>query len=110
MPSTRLHIDPEARTITARAAASAEAPLIQTAATAPAESVSSAVGAVAVPNTFNLAASGLTTRANAVNRVVATAVAARGGAVGAVSTTGFNALDMTNEINAVDLRTVAEQR
>ena len=40
---------------------------------------------------------------------MATAVATRGAAVGAVSATGFNALDAMNETNAVDLRTVAEQ-
>ena len=43
------------------------------------------------------------------HEVMAVAVATRGAAVGAVSATGFNALDAMNETNAVDLRTVAEQ-
>ena len=37
MPSTRLYIDPQARAVTTKAAASAEASLMQSAATAPAE-------------------------------------------------------------------------
>src|SRR5687768_7953355 len=45
MPATRLHIEPEeARTVTAKAAVSAEATLMQSAATTPAESVCSAAG------------------------------------------------------------------
>ena len=40
---------------------------------------------------------------------VAATVATRGAAAGAVSATGFNALDAMNETNAVDLRAVAEQ-
>jgi hypothetical protein len=38
---------------------------------------------------------------------IATTVATRGAATGAVSATGFNALETTDETNAVDLGAVA---
>jgi hypothetical protein len=41
---------------------------------------------------------------------IATTVATRGAATGAVSAKSFNALDAMNETNAVDLRTVAAQQ
>ena len=54
MPSTRLYIDPQARAVTTKAAASAEASLMQSAATAPAEQACSAAAA-ATANTFDVA-------------------------------------------------------
>ena len=45
MPSTRLYIDPQARAVTTKAAASAEAPLMQSAVTGPAEQACSAAAA-----------------------------------------------------------------
>ena len=108
MPSTRLYIDPQARAVTTKAAASAEALLMQSAATAPAEQACSAEAA-ATENTFDVAVAAAMAWALGGHEGIATAVATRGAAVGAVSATGFNALDAMNETNAVDLRTVAAQ-
>ena len=107
MSSTRLYIDPQARAVTTKAAASAEA-LMQSASTAPVEQACSAEAA-GTANTFDaaVAASMVWTRGG--HEMMAAAVATRGAAVAAVSATGFNALDAMNETNAVDLRTVAEQ-
>lgn len=109
MPSARLHIDPAARAVTAKAAAGAEAQLIRTAATAPAEQVAPAVQG-AVPNGFNQAAAALTARASVLHRLISAELARRGVATARVAEAGFNALDATNEINAVDLSTVGERK
>ena len=108
MPSTRLYIDPQARAVTTKAAASAEALLMQSAATAPAEQACSAEVA-GTESTFDVAVAASMVWARGGHEVMAVAVATRGAAVGAVSATGFNALDAMNETNAVDLRTVAVQ-
>ena len=107
MPPGRLSIDPQARAVTTKAAVSAEASLLQSAATAPAEGACSA--AAATGNTLDVVVVGAITWAVGGHAGVATAVATRGVAVGEVSATGFNALDAMNEANAVHLRTVAVQ-
>jgi hypothetical protein len=107
MPSTRLYIDPQARAVTTKAAASAEASLLQSAAIAPADQACSAPAATA--NAFDVAVAGAMTWARGGHEGVAAAVATRGAVTGAVSATGLNALETMNETNAVDLRTVAEQ-
>ena len=53
MPSTRLYIDPQARAVTTKAAASAEASLMQSAVTAPAEQACSSAAA-AMTDTFDV--------------------------------------------------------
>ena len=108
MPSTRLYIDPQARAVTTKAAASAEASLMQSAVTAPAEQACSSAAA-AVADTFDVAVGAAMAWARGEHEGMAAVVATRGAAAGAVSAAGFNALDAMNETNAVDLRTVAEQ-
>jgi hypothetical protein len=108
MSSTRLYIDPQARAVTTKAAASAEAMLMQSAATAPAEQACSAEAA-GTESSFDVAVAASMVWACGGHEVIAVAVATRGAAVGAVSATGFSALDAMNETNAVDLRTVAVQ-
>jgi hypothetical protein len=108
MPSTRLYIDPQARAVTTKVAASAEASRLQSAATAAPEQACSAAAA-ATANTFDVAVAVAMAWARGGHEGVAATVATRGAAAGAVSATGFNALDAMNETNAVDLRTVAEQ-
>ena len=105
MPSTRLYIDPQARAVTTKAAASAEASLMQSAATASPEQVRSAT-----TNAFDVGVAAAMAWVRGEHEGIAAIVAARGAATGAVSATGFNALDAMNETNAVDLRTVAAEQ
>ena len=105
MPSTRLYIDPQARAVTTKAAASAEASLMQSAAAASPEQVCSAT-----TNAFDVGVAAAMAWARGGHEGIATTVATRGAAIGAVSATGFNALDAMNESNAVDLRTVVAQQ
>jgi hypothetical protein len=109
MPSTRLHIDPTARAVTAIAAAGGEAEMIRNAATGPAEYLAPAAQGAA-PNGFNQAAAGLTTAAGSVRQVVAQALASCAVTIGSASESGFNALDQTNARNAVDLATIGGQQ
>jgi hypothetical protein len=102
MPSTRLYIDPQARAVTTKAAASAEAALMQSAATASPEQVCSAT-----TNAFDVGVAAAMAWVRGEHEGIATTVATRGAATGAVSATGFNALETMNETNAVDLRAVA---
>lgn len=104
MPSTRLYIDPQARAVTTKAAASAEASLMQSAATASPEQVCSGT-----TNAFDVGVAAVVAWAHGEHEGIATTVATRGAATGAVSATGFNSLETMNETNAVDLRTAAEQ-
>ena len=108
MPSTRLYIDPQARAVTTKAAASAAASLMHSGATAPAEQECPAELA-GTANTFDVAVAASMVWARGEHEVMEAAVATRGAAVHTVSATGFNALDAMNETNAVDLRTVAVQ-
>ncbi|MCU1699398.1 MAG: hypothetical protein JWR34_5461 [Mycobacterium sp.] len=108
MPSGRLYIDPQALAVTTKVAASAEASLMRSAATAPAEEACAAAAA-ATGNTLDVVVAGAITWAVGGHEGVATAVATRGVGVGDVSATGFNALDAMNETNAVHLRAVAAQ-
>ena len=108
MPSTRLYIDPQARAVTTKAAASAGASPLQSAAILPAEQPCSA--ATATANAFDVALAAAMAWARGGHEGVAATVATRGAATGAVSTTGFNALDTMNETNAVDLRTVSAEQ
>jgi hypothetical protein len=105
MPSTRLYVDPQARAVTTKAAASAEASLMQSAVSASPEQVCSAT-----TNTFDVGVAVAIAWARGEHEGIATTIATRGTATGAVSATGFNALDAMNETNAVDLRTVAAQQ
>lgn len=105
MPSTRLYIDPQARAVTTKAAASAEASLMRSAATASPEQVCSAM-----TNAFDVGVAAAMAWARGEHEGIATTVATRGAATGAVSATGFNALETMNETNAVDLRTVAAEQ
>ena len=102
MPSTRLYIDPQARAVTMKAAASAEASLMLSAATASPEQVCSAA-----TNAFDVGVAAAMAWARGEHEGIATIVATRGAATGAVSATGFIALDAMNETNAVDLGAVA---
>jgi hypothetical protein len=101
MPSSRLYIDPQARSVTTKAAASAEASLMQRAATASPEQVCSAT-----TNAFDVGVAAAIAWARGEHEGIATTVATRAAATGAVSATGFNALETMNETNAVDLRSV----
>src|SRR4051794_16368516 len=101
MPSTRLYIEPQARAVTTKAAASGEASLMQSAATAPAEQICSAA-ADAMANEFDAALAAAMSWACGGHEGVAATVATRGAAARAVSAAGFNALDAMNETNAVD--------
>jgi hypothetical protein len=105
MASTRLYIDPQARAVTTKAAASAEASLMQSTATASPEQ-----GCSATTNAFDVGVAAAMAWARGEYEGIATTVATRGAATGAVSATGFNALETMNETNAVDLRTVAAQQ
>ena len=105
MPSPRLYIDPQARAVTTKAAASAEASLMQSAATASPEQVCSAT-----TNVFDVGVAAAIAWARGEHEGIATTVATRGAATGAVSATGFNTLETMNETNAVDLRAVAAQQ
>jgi hypothetical protein len=108
MPSGRLYIDPQALAVTTKAAASAQASLMRSGATAPAEEACSAAAA-ATGNTLDGVVAGAITWAVGGHEGVATAVATRGVGVGDVSATGFYALDAMNETNAVHLGAVAAQ-
>jgi hypothetical protein len=108
MPSARLHIDPAARAVTAKAAAGAEAQLIQTVATPPADQVVPVMQG-AVPNGFNQTAAALTARASVLHRLISAELARKSVAAARVAEAGLNALDATNEINAVALSTVGER-
>jgi hypothetical protein len=102
MPSTRLYIDPQARAVTTKAAASAEASLMRSAETASPEQACSAT-----TNAFDVAVAAAMAWARGEHEGIATTVATRGAATGAVAATGFNTLETMNETNAVDLRAVA---
>jgi hypothetical protein len=85
-----------------KAAASAEASLTLSAATSSPEQVCSTA-----TNAFELGVAAAMAWARGEHEGIATIVATRGAATGAVSATGFIALEATNETNAVDLGAVA---
>jgi hypothetical protein len=106
MSLARLHIEPAARAITASAAASGEAALMQPVATTPVEQMA---GTGTTPNAFDAEIAAARVWALGVYEAIALAVCRRCAAVVAVSTVGFNALDAMNEDNALDLSGVVER-
>jgi hypothetical protein len=106
MSLARLHIEPAARASIANAAASSEAALMQTVASAPVEQTA---GMNTTPNAFDAEIAAARAWALGVHEAMALAVGRRCAAVAAVSTVGFNALDAMNEDNAVDLCSVVER-
>lgn len=105
MAATRLHVDPAAQAVSAHAAARAEMDMVRTGTSAIAELASVKV---ATPNGFNQAATALTTAARELHGSLSPLVAARAVTIGAVSASGFTALDAMNENNATTLGTVGE--